>query len=400
MKEALKILGVTASIVSSIGSLVTFNDYSRTLFMEKVFGITEKKKLTDFEIEQLKQQAEKAQLETKIAKLEADKLKIQQEKIESELKLKDQIHTENLQSKAEDSSVEINGFKQEKQEVKKNIQVSSSIKVEETFSNTTKNDECYNLWYRRNLIYAENGYCFTSNLGKEVFKNFRCITTLQNLSPKDKSKVDSIKIHEDALGCNINVNLLQQPVPVLVVDLSRLIQDILILAIDNGGVNHESEIQHIISEIISAPKNKNGNKKLARSLNDKGHSFLRNEDIENAIDMFQQAHVADISDVEITNNLGYVNMKAGNLDDAEKYLIDTLVLSPTRATAWGNLGDMYALKGEENKAIGCYANMYRFSKNRINTDKFMRQMNSNEDVESLKVLRGKAIRLANNWFSF
>ncbi len=169
---------------------------------------------------------------------------------------------------------------------------------------------------------------------------------------------------------------------------------------DNGGINHESEIQQIVTQITSAPKNKSGNKKLARSLNDKGHAFLKNEDIENAIEMFEKAHIADSYDIEIVNNLGFANMKTGNLDHAEKYLIETLVLSPTRATAWSNLGDVYALKDEENKAIGCYANMYRFSKNRTNTDKFMKQMNFDEDVESLKALRGKAIRLANNWFSF
>lgn len=45
MKEALKVFGITASIVSLVGSLVTFNDYSRALFMEKVFGIKETEKL-------------------------------------------------------------------------------------------------------------------------------------------------------------------------------------------------------------------------------------------------------------------------------------------------------------------------------------------------------------------
>ena len=28
---------------------------------------------------------------------------------------------------------------------------------------------CYDLWYERNLIYAENGYCFSTNLGKRTF---------------------------------------------------------------------------------------------------------------------------------------------------------------------------------------------------------------------------------------
>jgi tetratricopeptide (TPR) repeat protein len=183
-------------------------------------------------------------------------------------------------------------------------------------------------------------------------------------------------------------------------DPSKLIRNLLNFAVDNGGINHESEIQQIVTQITSLPKNKNGNKKLARSLNDKGHAFLKDEDFENAIEMFQQAHTTDPFDIEIVNNLGFANIKADNLDDAEKYLLETLVLSPTRSTAWSNLGDVYALQDQENKAIACYANMYRFSKNRLNTDKFIRKVNASEDVESLKTAREKAIRLANSWFYF
>ncbi len=181
---------------------------------------------------------------------------------------------------------------------------------------------------------------------------------------------------------------------------SKLIRNMLNLAIDNGGINHESEIQEIISQITSSPKNQNGNKKLARDFNDKGHAFLKDEDFDSAVEMFEKAHQANPSDIEIANNLGFANMKADNLDAAEKYLIETLVLSPTRATAWANLGDLYALKDEESKAVACYANMYRFSKNRLNTDKFMRKLNESEYIESLKSARDKAIRSANSWFSF
>jgi curved DNA-binding protein CbpA len=67
-------------------------------------------------------------------------------------------------------------------------------------------NECYNLWYQRNLIYAENGYCFTSNLGKEVFKNFHCVITPHKLSNKDKNKVDDIINQEKKLGCDINTD--------------------------------------------------------------------------------------------------------------------------------------------------------------------------------------------------
>jgi hypothetical protein len=72
--------------------------------------------------------------------------------------------------------------------------------------NFVKEKKCYNFWYQRNLIYAENGYCFTSNLGKEVFKNFHCVITPQSLSNKDKNKVDDIINQEKKLGCDINTD--------------------------------------------------------------------------------------------------------------------------------------------------------------------------------------------------
>ena len=68
------------------------------------------------------------------------------------------------------------------------------------------NDECYNLWYQRNLIYAQNGYCFTSNLGKEAFKDFKCFTSSQNLPNKDQVRANNLKSREAALNCNVDTN--------------------------------------------------------------------------------------------------------------------------------------------------------------------------------------------------
>jgi hypothetical protein len=135
MKEALKVFGITASLVSSVGSLVTFNDYSRALFMEKVFGITETKKLTEVEIEKLKHQAEKAELATKVAQLEAEQLKIKQEKEEIENKL--------LKEKQEKEQAEAN-IKQENLDVAKVEEQAAIIETpkptEPTKSNITKGD--------------------------------------------------------------------------------------------------------------------------------------------------------------------------------------------------------------------------------------------------------------------
>jgi hypothetical protein len=49
--------------------------------------------------------------------------------------------------------------------------------------------------------------------------------------------------------------------------------------------------------------------------------------------------------------------------------------------------------GDENRAIACFYNAYRFSKDRLKTHQFMKKLNETEDVEHIKQARAKAI----NW---
>ncbi len=158
-------------------------------------------------------------------------------------------------------------------------------------------------------------------------------------------------------------------------------------AVDNGGVGHESEIQEAKLKIESSPKPKKGNKKSARKINDEGHALLNKQDIDGAVAKFSEAHRLDTSDVEIVGNLGYAYLKQKNLELAQQKLIDTLTLAPARAAAWSNLGDVFALSGDEHKAVACYANTYRFSKDMAKTHQFMKKMNAAEDVPALKQAR-------------
>jgi len=68
-------------------------------------------------------------------------------------------------------------------------------------------NDCYDSWYQRNLIFAERGYCFESNLGKEVFKGFECSTHSPKFSADEKKIIEQIKAKEHQLNCNINTAL-------------------------------------------------------------------------------------------------------------------------------------------------------------------------------------------------
>ncbi len=165
-------------------------------------------------------------------------------------------------------------------------------------------------------------------------------------------------------------------------------------AVDNGGVGHESEIQEAKLKIESSPKPKKGNKKAARKINDQALALLNTQDFSGAVVKFVEANRLDASDIEIVNNLGFAYLKQKNLESAQQTLITALMMFPDRAAAWSNLGDVFALSGDERKAVACYANTYRFSKDMAKTHQFMKKMNAAEDVPALKQARDGAMSWA------
>jgi YARHG domain len=63
---------------------------------------------------------------------------------------------------------------------------------------------CYDLWYARNKIYAENGYCFKTQLGRDTFGNEGCFTNNPKLSKYEARDVKEIKQEEKKRGCKVN----------------------------------------------------------------------------------------------------------------------------------------------------------------------------------------------------
>jgi YARHG domain len=65
-------------------------------------------------------------------------------------------------------------------------------------------DSCYDLWYARNLIFAENGFCFKSQLGMDTFAQFECWTDAPKLTRAEQREVARIKAIEKRRGCKVN----------------------------------------------------------------------------------------------------------------------------------------------------------------------------------------------------
>lgn len=61
--------------------------------------------------------------------------------------------------------------------------------------------DCDELWLRRNFIFHVNGYCFDSELGKQVFGNDECHTKSPDLDDEEQLLVSLIREMEDLKGC-------------------------------------------------------------------------------------------------------------------------------------------------------------------------------------------------------
>ena len=60
---------------------------------------------------------------------------------------------------------------------------------------------CGDLWYMRNRIFHENGYCFGSERGISTFGNAECFTKSPTLSEADTAFMNAIKLAEKDLDC-------------------------------------------------------------------------------------------------------------------------------------------------------------------------------------------------------
>ena len=69
---------------------------------------------------------------------------------------------------------------------------------------TASAQSCYDLWYERNAIFANYGYCFSTQLGRDTFGNSGCHARNPRLSSRDSRRVANIKRQERRRGCRVN----------------------------------------------------------------------------------------------------------------------------------------------------------------------------------------------------
>lgn len=154
----------------------------------------------------------------------------------------------------------------------------------------------------------------------------------------------------------------------------------------------DAELQRIATQLRDLPRSPRVKSDRGRLLNDAGLEAVRRNAFHEAAERFAEAFREDPGDVEVANNLGFALLSTQNFDEAEQYLLLTLLLAPTRSLAWESLARLYALRGAEQPAFGCFLNAYRFSRNQAATRKFLERLTESNPDETVRMTAARALR--------
>jgi tetratricopeptide (TPR) repeat protein len=125
----------------------------------------------------------------------------------------------------------------------------------------------------------------------------------------------------------------------------------------------------------------------------RGQAALQADDLDAAMGAFQQAGKNDPGNAEAFNYLGLVYRKLDRLPEAEHALLQALALEPSRAVAWFQLAQIYALMNDVRRARGALANTYRYAQNPMRAEEILRNIAENEAADALRAAALETLRL-------
>jgi Flp pilus assembly protein TadD len=131
----------------------------------------------------------------------------------------------------------------------------------------------------------------------------------------------------------------------------------------------------------------------AREALQRGQTALRADDLNAALNAFQQASRDDPGSADAFNYLGLVERKLGRLSEAERDLQQALALEPARASAWFQLAQIYGLTEDSRRARGALANTYHFAQNPMRAEEILRNIAENEASDTLRNAALETLRL-------
>lgn len=88
--------------------------------------------------------------------------------------------------------------------MKLRIVAATALALLVTLPGTAMAASCFDLWYARNQIYDDNGYCFRTDLALEYFDNGDCWTRNPHFSKAEQRAINAILDEEKRRHCKVN----------------------------------------------------------------------------------------------------------------------------------------------------------------------------------------------------
>lgn len=146
-----------------------------------------------------------------------------------------------------------------------------------------------------------------------------------------------------------------------------------------------ARVDSFIGEIESLAPATPGNRAEARRLNEAGLAALRATRIDEAVSLFESAVAADPSDPEVAGNFADSLMRAGRWSEALRAAEASLALGPTRPSAWGSLGLIYAKLDRGELAVASLVTSHRLSKDPARTERVFANLAANDDDPKVRM---------------
>ncbi len=163
--------------------------------------------------------------------------------------------------------------------------------------------------------------------------------------------------------------------------------------IDASISGDEEKVIQIKSSIESTTKLPKGDRKTARTLNDKALFELNAGNFDAAVELLTKAYETDPSDTEVASNLGYALIKSGNIKQAEAPFNHSIMLNPNRTDAWANLSEFFADKGDFRSSTAVLNIAYLLSTNKGKTrGYFQKFLIDNQENKTLVAAATEALR--------
>lgn len=160
----------------------------------------------------------------------------------------------------------------------------------------------------------------------------------------------------------------------------------------DGARLDEAHVLDLTANLQSLPPVARGDRKQARAANAQGLEQFGKGHYEQAAGDFERGMAADPADAEISNNAAFAYFRAGRATPAWSAMKRTLALSPTRTSAWANLGEMRAAEGNPTASAWCFENGYRFSRKPKSTLAYFEKLQGETESAVLRAALSSALK--------